>query len=216
MRLLIADDHEIVREGLRNLLSNSPEIEVAGEASNGIEAVELTLKLKPDVLLLDLMMPSQNGIATIQALRERKCPTRILVLSSFADDAQVREALSAGAEGYLLKDVLKQDLIQAIVSTSRGVPALHPEVQKILMRQVKDNSEASKLDTLTDREGDVLRLIASGRSNKEIASTLGLTEGTIKGYVSSVLVKLEVSDRTQAALFAVKHRQSSDPQIDES
>jgi DNA-binding NarL/FixJ family response regulator len=205
IRVLIVDDHEIVREGLRTLLAEEPEFEVAGEASNGLDAVESAARLKPDVVLLDLMMPGMDGIEATRQIRRAEIPSRILVLTSFAEDKQVRDAIAAGAIGYLLKDVLKGDLLKAIRNASQGQPSLHPEVQRQLMRRVASTTPAPLIEELTGRERVVLQLIAQGQSNKGIASTLHLSEGTVKGYVSAILAKLGVADRTQAALYAVKH-----------
>jgi len=203
VRVLIVDDHSIVREGLRTLLSEEAEIEVVGEAANGAEAVKLVATRHPHVVLMDLVMPEVDGIEAIRRIRARKYACEILVLTSFGDDQHVRDAIQAGATGYLLKDVLKADLLRAIHAAARGEPTLHPEAQRVLIRQT---TAPSPFKDLTERELDVLRLIAQGRSNREIALTLHLTEGTVKGYVSTVLDKLQVDDRTQAALFAVRHK----------
>jgi DNA-binding NarL/FixJ family response regulator len=202
---MIVDDHEIVREGLETLLSEEPMVEVVGQAINGIEAVALASSLKPDVILMDLVMPELDGIEATRQIRGTGMASQILVLTSFANDQHVRDAIEAGAIGYLLKDVLKADLLRAIQMAAHGKPTLHPEAQGYLMRQVSAPTPASNLPNLTERERDVLRLITRGQSNKEIAFTLHLTEGTVKGYVSAILAKLDVADRTQAALYAVKH-----------
>jgi DNA-binding NarL/FixJ family response regulator len=203
IRVMIADDHEIVREGLRTLLAEEAGIEVVGEAATGAEAVALAERLRPDVVLMDLMMPEMDGIQATRRIRERGVAGHILVLTNYADDRHVREAIQAGAIGYLLKDVLKPELLRAIHATSLGKPTLHPMIQGHLMRQVV--APPSPLDELTERERETLSLIARGYSNKEIATALHLTEGTVKGYVSAILLKLGVADRTQAALYAVKH-----------
>lgn len=202
IRLLLCDDHEMVREGLRALLSEEGEIDIVSEAADGQIAVRLAQELRPDVVLMDLRMPELDGIAATRAIRTT-CPgTHVVVLTTFLDERQVRDAIHAGACGYLLKDVLKDELIEAIRAASEGRPSLHPEAQAMLMRQ---RGEDDLFALLTPRETDVLRLVAAGRSNKEIGQELRLTEGTVKGYVSSVFVKLRVDDRTQAALLAVKH-----------
>ena len=205
LRLLIADDHAVVREGLRMFLTEEPDIEVVGEASNGEEATALAARLRPDVVLMDLTMPVLDGIEATRRIRA-DCPnTQVLVLTSFADDRRVLESVQAGAVGYLMKDVLKPELLRAIHDAAQNKPTLHPQAQRLLMQQVVSPTPVSPFQDLTERERDVLRLIAQGQSNKQIAAALGLTEGTIKGYVSAILLKLEVADRTQAALFAVKN-----------
>jgi NarL family two-component system response regulator LiaR len=202
---MIVDDHAIVREGLRTLLSEEDSIEVVGEASDGAESVSLAAQLRPDVILMDLVMPKIDGIKATEQIRKSTPSCQILVLTSFAEDQRVPHAIQAGAIGYLLKDVLKIDLLRAIHAANRGEPTLHPEAQRQLMREVVAPATPNLLESLTDREIDVLRLIAQGQSNKEIATSLHLTEGTVKGYVSAILGKLQVADRTQAALYAVKH-----------
>lgn len=205
IQVMIVDDHAIVREGLRLLLSEEMDVEVVGEASNGREAVLRAEMLLPQVILMDLMMPEMDGIAATQAIRQNFPACQVIVLTSFAEDQRVPDAIQAGAIGYLLKDVLKSDLLLAIQAAARGEPTLHPEAQRQLMRQMTQPIPQNLLGGLTEREMDVLRLIARGHSNKEIAGSLHLTEGTVKGYVSTILGKLQVADRTQAALYAVKH-----------
>ncbi len=204
IRVLLVDDHAIVREGLQTVLAEEPDVTVVGEAATGAEAVTLAAALRPDVVLMDLAMPGMDGIEATARIRDAGATSRVLVLTSFADDGRVREAIRAGAVGYLLKDVLKPELLRAIHATARDEPTLHPEAQRRLIRQVVAPPAAPFVD-LTARERDVLRLIAGGRCNKEIAATLHLTEGTVKGYVSAILDKLGLADRTQAALYAVKH-----------
>ncbi len=205
IRMIIADDYQLVREGLRTFLSEEPDIEVVGEAANGAEAVALAAQWKPNVVLMDLMMPEMDGIEATRRIMESNIGCHVLALTSFADAQKVREAIKAGAIGYLLKDVLRPELLQAIRAAALGQPTLHPEAQRHLMRQVTQPVEPPPFEHLTDREREVLALIAAGHSNKEIAAKLHLTEGTVKGYVSAVLLKLDVADRTQAALYAVKH-----------
>jgi DNA-binding NarL/FixJ family response regulator len=205
IRVLIVDDHEIVRWGLATLLAEEPAIDVVGEADTGAQAIELAGSTHPDVILMDLMLPDQDGVEVTRRLVEDGVPSQVVVLTSFADDHRVREAIQAGAIGYMLKDVRRSDLVRAIQDAAQGRPALHPEAQRQLMRQVADIPEPSPLRGLTDRERDVLRLIGQGCSNRQIAATLHLTEGTVKGYVSTILAKLGVADRTQAALIAVRH-----------
>jgi DNA-binding NarL/FixJ family response regulator len=206
IRVLIADDHAVVREGLNLFLGEeTEEIEVVGEAADGVAAVEAATRLKPDVILMDVLMPRKNGIEALRDIVGAGIGSRVLMLTTFSEDAQVHDAIQAGAIGYLLKDVSRSDLLRAIREAADGRPTLHPEAQSCLMRKLTTQPEPSPLDALTDRERDVLRLIARGSSNKAIAKTLFLSVGTVKGYVSAILAKLEVTDRTQAALIAVRH-----------
>lgn len=205
IRVLIVDDHEIVREGLQILLSEEADFEIVGMTGDSDSALALTLQHKPDLVLMDLVMPGLDGIETTRRVISASPSTRVLVLTSFSDDQHVRDAIQAGAIGYLLKDVLKPELLGAIRSAAEGKPALHPEAQKYLMRQIT-GSEVSLHALLTTSEFNILQLIAEGKSNKEIALALYLTEGTVKGYVSKIFDKLGVADRTQAALYAVEHR----------
>ena len=203
IRVMIVDDHKIVREGLRTLLSEERTIEVVAEATSGEEALQLAPDVLPTVVLMDLVLPGIDGLETTRRLKSTQPECRVLVLTSFTDDRQVHAALQAGATGYLMKDLLKPDLLSAIERAARDEPTLHPAAQRALIRQA--TAPPSPLESLTQREGDVLRLIAGGRSNREIAAELHLSEGTVKGYVSTILSKLEVADRTQAALLAVRH-----------
>lgn len=204
LRVMICDDHEMVREGLRTLLSDVENLEIVGEAANGKQAVTMAKELRPDVLLMDAKMPEMDGVAATKVIRQ-ECPgTHILILTTFLDEKQVREAVHAGAAGYILKEIQKSDLIKAIEDAALGRPTLHPDAQRMLMQEVT-NPRRPVDAGLTAREVDVLKLIVKGRSNKEIGTDLNLTEGTVKGYVSSLLVKLGVEDRTQAALYAVRN-----------
>lgn len=205
IKVMIVDDHAIVREGLAMLLGEEDQIELVGEASNGAEALTRVPLLQPDVILMDLVMPEMDGITATAKIKVAHPRCQVLVLTSFAENQRVPDAIQAGAVGYLLKDVLKADLLRAIQAASRGEPTLHPEAQRQLMQQMVSPEPKSLLTSLTEREMDVLRLIARGNSNKEIAADLHLTEGTVKGYVSTILGKLQVADRTQAALYAVKN-----------
>ncbi len=205
IKVMIVDDHAIVREGLTMLLGEEADIDVVGEASNGLDALTRISYLQPDVVLMDLVMPEMDGIAATTQIRQKYPHCQVLVLTSFAEDKRVPDAIQAGAVGYLLKDVLRADLLRAIHAAARGEPTLHPEAQRQLMQQVVAPPSTNLLETLTEREMDVLRLIAQGQSNRQIAVALHLTEGTVKGYVSAILGKLQVDDRTQAALYAVKH-----------
>jgi len=211
MRVLIVDDVAAVREALRLLLSDEPGLEVVGEAADGERALSQARLLNPDVVLMDLVMPGMDGLEALKRIRQA-CPrSQVVVLTNLASDQTVRDAIANGAVGYLLKDVLKSELMQAIRNAQQGRPSLHPEAQRHLMRRVSTPSERHPADELTPREKTVLERIAHGRSNKQIASELQLTEGTVKGYVSAVLEKLGVDDRTQAALYAVKHGLVKEP-----
>lgn len=205
IKVMIVDDHELVREGLRSVLLQEPSVEVVGEAADGEQAVEAAWRLRPEVVLMDLSMPGLDGIEALTRIRARTPETQVVVLTNFASDQKVRDAVAAGAIGYLLKDVLKAELVQAIRNAREGRPSLHPEAQRLLMRRVTTPAPPPEAGELTPRERSVLELIAGGHSNKSIASVLNLSEGTVKGYVSAVLSKLGVDDRTQAALYAVKH-----------
>jgi NarL family two-component system response regulator LiaR len=208
IRLLLVDDHAIVREGLRMLLGEVPDLDLVGEAADGPAAITTAAALQPDVILLDLMLPSMNGIEVTRRILAQQPACRIIVLTSFADDQNVLAAMQAGAAGYLLKDVLQADLVRAIHQAIQGQPALHPEAQRKLLEHLTRPQPAADepdLSQLTERERDVLGLIARGLSNRQIADSLHITEGTVKGHVSNVLSKLHLQDRTQAALFAVRH-----------
>ena len=204
IRVLIVDDHEMVREGLSLLLEEAEELEIVGQAGSVAQAVRQAEALQPDVILLDMMLPDGDGVSVIQQLKAKNNPARIVVLTSFAEDEKIRGALQAGATGYLLKDVLRHDLLAAIRAAAEGKSTLHPVVQNHLMQQLARKSQPSPLDSLTERERDILKALAEGRSNKEIAVVLGLTLGTVKGYVSTVFSKLDVASRTEATLLAIR------------
>ena len=201
IKLLIVDDHAMVREGVKMYLNFDPTLEVIGEASNGQEALELLVQLSPDVILMDLVMPVLDGISTITEVKKRYPDIEIIALTSVLEDEKVVGAVQAGATGYLLKDSKPQELIEAIHAAGRGEVCLHPEAAKRLMRQVKT---PDMRESLTPRETDILKMISRGYSNKDISKELDLSEYTIKAHVSSLLSKLELSSRTQAALFALK------------
>jgi NarL family two-component system response regulator LiaR len=201
IRVLIVDDHAVVRRGLRAFLDLQPEVEVVGEAVDGASAEEMTGLLRPDVVLMDLVMPATDGIATIRRLREGGEKPAVLVLTSFLDDVHVFAALQAGAAGYLLKEVQPDELVRAIRQVHQGESALHP---KVAARLVQHTAQPAGFADLTPRERDVLRLLAEGFANKEIARRLSLSEKTVKTHVSNILQKLGVADRTQAALLAVR------------
>ena len=205
IRVLIADDHAVVREGLRGFLALQDDVEVVGEAADGEEAVAAAERLTPDVALVDLVMPRLDGIEAIRRIRASAPATRIIVLTSFADEDKMLPAVRAGAVGYLLKDVAPQDLVSAIRTVNDGETLLHPAVVRELVREVAGARRAPASDNpLTARERQVLGLIARGRANKAIAFELGVAEKTVKTHVSNILAKLGVTDRTQAALYAVR------------
>ena len=204
LRILIADDHPLLRQGLRALLAMQPDMEVVGEAADGAEAMARTLELRPDVLLLDLVMPGHSGLDTIASLRQKAPETRILVLTSFAEDEQVARVLGSGVLGYLLKEAPPQELLAAIRAVAAGKPALHPSVALKMMTQSGRQPRPSLEQILTEREIDVLALVARGRTNEEIAQCLGVSERTVGTHVSNLLQKLNLANRTQAALYALR------------
>jgi two-component system, NarL family, response regulator LiaR len=198
---VIVDDHAVVREGLRTFLSLQDDLEVVGEAADGREALTVVADTRPDVVLMDLVMPNVDGIAAMRELRRRAPESRVVVLTSFLEDERVLPALRAGAAGYLLKNVEPQELARAVRLADGGETMLDPAVAARLVESLAAG-EGDELDELTPRERDVLRLLASGYANKRIALELGIAEKTVKTHVSHVLSKLGVSDRTQAALYA--------------
>ena len=205
IRLLIADDHAVVRQGLRTFLELQGEVEVVGEAGDGEQAVAEAERLRPDVVLMDLVMPKLDGIGAIRRIREIAPETRVIVLTSFLDDDKLMPAVRAGAAGYLLKDVQPQDLLSAIRTVHGGEALLSPAVAARLMEGIADGgAPAPPSHDLTPRELEVLTLIARGYANKRIALELGVAEKTVKTHVSNILAKLDLSDRTQAALYAVR------------
>jgi NarL family two-component system response regulator LiaR len=206
VRIVLADDHPVVRQGLRAFLETQPEVEILGEAADGEEAVRQVERLLPDIVLMDIVMPKIDGIEAIRRIRAISPSTQAIVLTSFADDEKIVAAVRAGAAGYLLKDTRPQELISAIRAVARGEALLAPSVAARLMRELSRPSEDAAATILTTRELEVLRLIASGRSNKEIAADLVLSEKTVKTHVSNILAKLHLADRTQAALYAVRQR----------
>jgi two-component system, NarL family, response regulator LiaR len=201
IRVLLTDDHSVVRKGLRTFLSLDPDLEIVGEASNGEEAVQLVGELRPDVVLMDLKMPKMDGIAATEAIRKAYPDTEVIALTSVLEDALVVGAVRAGAIGYLLKDTEADELCRAIKAAAAGQVQLDPQAAARLMRELRAPESP---ETLSERETDVLKLLAVGQSNKEIASTLNLSEKTVKTHVSNILGKLNVPSRTQAALYAVR------------
>jgi NarL family two-component system response regulator LiaR len=205
IRVLLVDDHAILRKGICALLSTEPDIEVVGEASDGAEALAQAEGLQPDVILMDLVMPNVDGIEATRQVTARQPGVRVLVLTSFVADDKVFPAIKAGALGYILKDTGPDDLVRAIRQVHRGEPTLEPEIaRKVLFELAQPPKQPPTLDPLTVRELDVLRLIAQGKSNREIAEDLVLAELTVRTHVSNILGKLHLANRTQAALYALK------------
>jgi DNA-binding NarL/FixJ family response regulator len=200
IRILIADDHAVVRQGLRMFLALDPELDVVGEASDGRQAVQQVQELHPDVVLMDLMMPVMDGIAATAAIRNEEPDTEVIALTSVLSDDSVVNAIRAGAIGYLLKDTQADELCRAIKAAAAGQVQLSPEASARLLREVRAPDSP---ETLTERETEVLRLLAQGQANKEIARNLHIGEKTVKTHVSNILAKLGVQSRTQAALHAV-------------
>lgn len=207
IKVLIADDHHVVRRGLLFFLKTQKDIEIVGEATNGQEAVTLVTELNPDVVLMDLSMPKMDGIEATKAIRELNDKVKIIILTSYADQDHVIPAIRAGASGYQLKDIEPDELVQTIRDVLKGESKLHPKVTAHVITHLSLGSkqETIKLNDLTKREKEVLNELAKGKSNKEIAAALFITEKTVKTHVSNILSKLQLSDRTQAALFAVKN-----------
>ncbi|MCX6045385.1 MAG: response regulator transcription factor [Chloroflexi bacterium] len=205
IRVLIADDHRLIRAGIRALLEKEEEIEVVGEACDGLEAIIKTRALHPDVVLLDLQMPRKSGIEALQTIKVEDPQARVLVLTSYADDARVFMAIKEGALGYLLKESSTRDLIVAIRNVYSGEYSLHPAIARKLIYEMKRPSSMVVFDeSLTERESEVLLLVARGLSNQEIANSLGIRERTVSTHVSNILSKLHLVNRTQATLYALK------------
>lgn len=208
IRVLIADDHSIVRKGIHALLATEPDLKIVAEVSNGREAITQAEILKPDVILMDLMMPEIDGIAATAQITAKNPDVRILVLTSFAGNEQVFPAIKAGALGYLLKDSSPEELVQAIHQVYRGESWLHPAIARMVLQELSHPADAIQQipanEQLTERELDVLRLLAQGFSNKEIAEHLVVSETTVRTHVSNILSKLHLVSRTQAALYALR------------
>jgi two-component system, NarL family, response regulator LiaR len=204
IRVLIVDDHAVVREGLRAFLQTQDGIEVAGEAADGNEAVEAATRLRPDVILMDLVMPGLDGVGAMRALRERVPEARVIVLTSFLDEDKLLPAIRAGAAGYLLKNAEPKALVRAVEAAHAGEALLDPVVAARLVETLAADGGVDPIDRLTPREHEVLVLIGRGFPNKRIAQELGLAEKTVKTHVGHVLAKLGVTDRTQAAVLAVR------------
>ncbi|MFF8675116.1 response regulator [Streptomyces sp. NPDC015242] len=205
IKVLLVDDHQVVRRGLRTFLEVQDDIEVVGEAADGAEGVDCAEELRPDVILMDVKMPGMDGVDALRRHRELDNPARVLVVTSFTEQRTVVPALRAGAAGYVYKDVDPDALAGAIRSVHAGHILLQPEVAGALLSQEEANSGPGRGGSLTEREREVLGLIADGRSNREIARALVLSEKTVKTHVSNILMKLDLADRTQAALWAVRH-----------
>ena len=206
IRLLIADDHSIVRKGIKVLVATEKDMQVVGEAENGAEAVEKAAALCPDVILMDIVMPGMDGIEATRRITAERPESRILVLTSFAADDKVFPAVKAGALGYLLKDSTPEDLVEAIRQVHRGEPSLEPSIARKVLQELSHPGGSGKqtADPLTERELEVLRLIAQGLSNKEIAAKIFVAEWTVRSHVSNILGKLHLASRTQAALYALR------------
>ena len=207
IKILIADDHHVVRKGLVFFLQTQPDLEVVGEASNGEEALKLATSLEPHIVLMDLSMPVLDGIEATKELKKQAPHIQVMILTSFSDQDHVIPALEAGASGYQLKESDPDELVSAIRKLMNGENQLHPKVTTHLLTRLTKSSEkkVNFIDHLTKREKDVLKEIAKGKSNKEIGAALHITEKTVKTHVSNILSKLGVQDRTQAALYAVQH-----------
>lgn len=205
IRVLVVDDHTVVRDGLIALLSAEPGMDIVGSAADGVEAVKLAEELDPDVILLDLVMPRMDGIQAILEIRRHNPKARILVLTSFAENHQVFSAIKSGASGYLMKDTSSEELIQAIRDTYNNKPALQPEIARKLMQDIQSQNEgASPEDALTVREIEILQQVALGKTNQEIADELVLSERTVRTHITNILAKLQLTNRTQAALYALR------------
>lgn len=205
VRVLVVDDHAIVRKGIRALLATEQSIQVVGEAANGSEAVVLAQSLRPDVILMDIVMPEMDGLEAIRRITEQQPEIRILVLTSFAGVDMVLPAIKAGALGYLLKDSGPQELVQAIQQVHRGNSSLHPAIARKLLQEISEPSSSGQdVGSLTEREVTVLKLVAQGFSNRDIANELTVSEATVRTHVSHILAKLDLSSRTQAALYALR------------
>ena len=208
IRVLICDDQEVVCEGLQAILQSAPGIEVVGRAQDGAQAIEMIRRTPPDVVLMDLKMPGMNGIEATRAIRKEFETVRVLVLTTYDADEWVLDAIRAGAHGYLLKDTPRADLLRAIEGTARGKSHLDPSVAGRILQQaarVPSSGDTTLVESLTERERLVLSHLARGLSNADIASRMYLSEGTVRNYVSSILSKLNVTDRTQAAVLALRH-----------
>jgi NarL family two-component system response regulator LiaR len=205
IRILVADDHPIVRKGLHTLISSEPDLEWVGEAADGIEVVEQALALRPDIILMDMVMPRQDGVEAVKQIKARYPEVGILIITSFAEDDKIFPAIKAGALGYLLKDSAPQELLQAIYDVFQGKPSLHPTIALKMIQEIQQLSDLPPtVEPLTEREVEILKFIAQGFTNQEIAAQLVVSERTIGNHVGNILNKLHLANRTQAALYALK------------
>ena len=205
IRVLIADDHAVVREGLRSFIALEPDIEVVGEAADGVEAVEKACTLDPDIILLDIVMPRQDGISALQQLKGTGCKAHVIVLTSFAEYDQIFPAIKSGAMGYQLKDSSPDQLVQAIRDVYQGQTSLHPTIATRVIEELNRESDLPPTeDPLTEREVEVLKLVAQGHTNQEIAERMVISQRTVGSHVSNILDKLHLANRTQAALYALR------------
>ena len=205
IRILIADDHAIVREGLRSFISLEPDMEVVGEAADGIAVVDKARTLEPDVILLDMVMPRQDGLATLRQLKAEGSPAHVIVLTSFAQHDQIFPAIKAGAMGYQLKDSSPEQLVQAIRDVQHGQTSLHPTIARKVVEELNRDSDLPPTEApLTEREVEVLKLVAQGMTNQEISEKLVVKESTVASHISHILEKLHLANRTQAALYALR------------
>jgi DNA-binding NarL/FixJ family response regulator len=211
IRVLIVDDHAVVRMGLRAFFDLLPDIEVVGEAADGSEGVAMTRRLAPDVVLMDLLMPNMDGITAIARIKAEQPEIEIVTMTSFIEEEKVTAALEAGASGYVLKDADAEEVAQAIRAAFAGEVHLDPQVARMLAQRLRARKEPEPVEPLTEREKDVMRLLGHGLSNKEIGAQLFITERTARTYVSNILGKLGLASRTQAALWAVEHKLSEPP-----
>ena len=206
IRVLLVDDHAVVRTGLRTFFDLLDDIEVVGEAADGSEGVAMARRLEPDVVLMDLLMPNMDGLTAIARIKAEKPAIEVVAMTSFIEEEKVTAALEAGATGYLLKDASADEVAAAIREAMAGEMHLDPQVSRLLAQRMRAKPAPDPVEPLTERERDVLRLVAKGMSNKEIAYELGIAEGTARTYVSNILGKLGLASRTQAALYAVEHK----------
>jgi DNA-binding NarL/FixJ family response regulator len=218
VEIVLVDDQSLLREGLRTLLELHPDLRVVGEAGDGLEAERLVERARPDVVLMDLRMPRRGGVDATRQITSRWPDVHVLVLTTYDDDELVFESIEAGAAGYLLKDVGSDALAEAVRAAARGEAPLQPSIARKVLRRLRTGTPAARpraeetrsVEPLTGREVDVLRLLGTGATNREIADRLALTEGTVKNYISAILAKTGLRDRTRAALFAVRHGLSAD------